>query len=622
MSAPSNTDVQVNGPERARPYGWSRGMPGRHAIVGFKTVFGVDLRTLALFRILLGLYLIADVCLRLRDLSAHYSDAGIMPRATQLDHLSAGSYSLHLVNGSSLFQAGLFTLALLAAFCLIVGFRTRIATIASWVLLLSVQNRNTFILSGEDNLALLLLFWAMFLPLGARYSIDASLDRSVDGREDRYFSVATLALLVQGMSMYFFSALLKSDARWIPEGTAVFYALNLDYMVTPFGLWLRQFEPLLRGLTYYVFVLELIGPILIFSPVFHRTLRPLIMVAFITMHIGFLACLEIGLFPVISIIMNLAFLPSRFWDRAEWTLAQRRPADLVVWYDKDCAFCLKTCRLLRMMLFLGKAPIRCAQDVPHIRPVFERDNSWVVGRDGALSTKWDAMSQLVGASPVFRFVAPLLGVSAVVALGNRAYDHVAANRPALAGLSAKLFPWRTIPVRLGGIGSMLAGLVLVFVTIQNLSTLPMFHLKLPQSFVQARQMLGLYQHWTMFAPYPELTSPWPIVEGRLMSGQKVDVYKGKVGPAERIRPEVVSAAYPNYRWRKFLSQLEDQSYEDVNQFLALSYGRYLCRSWNARAEGGNQLFTLQIEFGVELTGPPGTEKKANNRVVWYHDCFG
>ena len=68
---------------------------------------------------------------------------------------------------------------------LVLGWKTRFATIASWVLLLSLQNRNTMILSGEDNLALLLLFWGMFLPLGARYSVDSALDSNAAPPRDR-----------------------------------------------------------------------------------------------------------------------------------------------------------------------------------------------------------------------------------------------------------------------------------------------------------------------------------------------------------------------------------------------------------------------------------------------------
>ena len=86
--------------------------------------------------------------------------------------------------------------------------------------------------------------------------------------------------------MYFFSALLKSDAQWVPDGTAVYYALQLDYLVTKFALWFRQFETLLQGLTYYVFVLELVGPILMFSPILHRPLRLFLMLAFMAMHLA------------------------------------------------------------------------------------------------------------------------------------------------------------------------------------------------------------------------------------------------------------------------------------------------------------------------------------------------
>ena len=204
-------------------------------IAGLRAIFGIDLRTLALFRLGLGLLLIVDLALRARDLAAHYTDIGILPRDVAVSVLSPGAFSLHLLNGTVWFQAALFVAAGLFAVMLMVGFRTRLATIASWVLLLSLQNRNPYILSGDDNLLMLLTFWAMFLPLGARYSVDMALDRRTRELPNAWFSVATLALLVQGMSVYFFSALLKSDPQWIPDGTAVYYALQLDYLVTPFG---------------------------------------------------------------------------------------------------------------------------------------------------------------------------------------------------------------------------------------------------------------------------------------------------------------------------------------------------------------------------------------------------
>lgn len=290
----------------------------RAHLTSYREIFGADLRTLALFRVLLGAFLIVDLMLRARDVVAHYTDFGVMPRSVLVDNLSPGAFSLHIVNGTAAFQIGLFLLAGLFALLLIAGWRTRTMTIISWFLLLSLQNRNTIIHSGEDQLVMVLMFWAIFLPLGARYSVDAALDPTHKDGETKpsnaFFSGATLALLIQGMSVYFFSALLKSDPRWIPDGTAVYYTLQLDYFVTPLALWFRQFETLLQGLTYYVWTLELVGPILIFSPLLHRPLRALIMLALVTMHIGFMLFLEIGIFPIISIIMILTFTPGWMWD--------------------------------------------------------------------------------------------------------------------------------------------------------------------------------------------------------------------------------------------------------------------------------------------------------------------
>jgi hypothetical protein len=84
----------------------------------------------------------------------------------------------------------------------------------------------------------------------------------------------------------------------------------------------------------------------------------------------------------------------------------------------------------------------------------------------------------------------------------------------------------------------------------------------------------------------------------------------------------VSTVFANYRWRKYLSILEDQTYEDVPQLMALNYVRYLCRRWNADAAPEKQLSTFTIQFNVERTPPPGGVKELTERVVWNHDCFG
>ena len=591
-------------------------------VARLREVFGADLRTLALFRVLLGGFVIIDLCLRARDLKAHYTDFGVMPRQVLVDYLSPASFSIHLLNGTVAFQVGLFLLAGGFALMLIAGWRTRLATIASWILLLSLQNRNPVILSGEDNLVMVLMFWAMFLPLGARFSVDAALDTRGDRAPNAFWSVATVALLIQGMSMYFFSALLKSDPIWVPDGTAVYYALQLDYFATPLALWFRQFEGLLTGLTYYVWTLELAGPILMFSPILHRPLRAVLMAAFITMHMGFFLFLNIGIFPLISIIMVLTFTPGWMWDWLERGLRSARRADLHIWYDRDCGFCLKTVRLLQTALLLSDVPARPAQDDAHVAAVLEANNSWVVSDGKGEYVKWDAVRHLVGCSPVGWPLALVMATRPLRTLGDRFYLWVAENRPRLGRLTAAILPWRPTRVAPTRLGSAVAGLMLVFVTTQNLSTLPGSGVALPNGLVQLRQFLGLYQNWTMFAPHPEITSPWPVIEGRLRDGSAVDVYNLAPGAPSMAKPARVAAVYENYRWRKYLSNLEDQSYEAVPQRLALNYGRYLCRRWNTGTAESAQLTTFEIAFGVERTRPPGAGKERQHRVIWRHDCFG
>lgn len=587
---------------------------------GVREIFAIDLRTLALFRIGLAVMIIADLILRARDLRAHYTDFGIMPRAVIDGYMHPASFSLHLMSGATWFQLLLFVLAGLLAASLLIGYRTRLVTVLSWVMLVSLQMRNPMILSGEDNLLILLLFWAMFLPTGARYSVDAALDNRTDSYPNRFVSIASAALLIQGMSMYLFSALLKSDARWFPDGTAVYFALQLDYLVTPFALWFRQFEALLQGLTYYVWGLELIGPILIFSPLFLRPLRAALQLAFMSMHFGFFLFLQIGLFPFISILMNLTFTQGWVWDWLGARLQRRSAAGMVIYYDQDCDFCFKICRLLKTFLILSNARIQPAQSNDDAYALMQAHDSWVV-RDGYGQdhVRWQAMQAVFKASPILFWCA---GLIALRRWGDRLYGLVARNRGRLSGFTARALPFRSPRVSPSPVGQVLALGFMGFVLAQNLSTLPALSFRPGDGFIAVRQALNLYQNWTMFAPHPEITSPWPVIPGVLRDGTAVDVYNNRRGAPSLEKPAIVSHAYKNYRWRKYLSNIEDRSYDANAGNFALNYGRYLCRTWNENAPAEQALERFEIIFPVEWTRPPGEPKRFEVRRVWRHDCFG
>ena len=65
------------------------------------------------------------------------------------------------------FAAALFGLTGLCCACMAVGYRTRAATVAAWVLTMSLHVRNKKVLNGGDAFLRCTLFWAMFAPLDA-----------------------------------------------------------------------------------------------------------------------------------------------------------------------------------------------------------------------------------------------------------------------------------------------------------------------------------------------------------------------------------------------------------------------------------------------------------------------
>lgn len=297
---------------------------GARLVDGARSRLSIDARSLAAFRIALGGLLLADLLLRARDLTAFYTDAGVLPRAVHISRfVRPETASIHFAAGTAWFQAGLFALAGAVALALLVGYRTRVATVASWVLLVSLHNRIPVVLNGGDVLFRMLLFWAMFLPLGERWSVDGL--RS-EGRRDEVVSVATVALLLQVVIVYAFNAAFKlSGDLWL-GGEAMVYVFSLDQFTVLLGDLLAQYRPLLYALGHLWLALLVLSPLLVLLTGWPRAA---LVAAFAGMHLGMLLTMQLGLFPLIVIAGLLAFLPGAVWDALLPRLARYRPARAV-----------------------------------------------------------------------------------------------------------------------------------------------------------------------------------------------------------------------------------------------------------------------------------------------------
>src|SRR5262245_2684773 len=231
-----------------------------------ESVFGTDLRSLAALRVGCALIVLLDLLQRCTGLTAHYTDYGVTPRSLVIEHSNRWAISFHYMSGVWQWQAVLFIIAGIAAGALLLGYRTRLASIFTWVLCVSLITRNPYVGYGADVFLRTVLLWGIFLPWGAVYSIDAAW-RDHTSASARFVSVGTAAYVIQIVSVYLFSAMLKSGTEWWSEGSAIYYALNIDYLATPLGKALQQFPYfLLKLTTWTVLLLETIAPLLLLFP--------------------------------------------------------------------------------------------------------------------------------------------------------------------------------------------------------------------------------------------------------------------------------------------------------------------------------------------------------------------
>ena len=117
----------------------------------------------------------------------------------------------------------------------------------SWITLASIQTRQEFVCNGGDLLLRLTLFWSVFLPLGASFSLDSAtnirLAHQANARSQKSqkwaFSVASVGWLLQFGSMYAFTFGLKYGEHWW-DGTAVAVTLQQEQFLTPTGHFVRS----------------------------------------------------------------------------------------------------------------------------------------------------------------------------------------------------------------------------------------------------------------------------------------------------------------------------------------------------------------------------------------------
>ncbi|QWC18746.1 HTTM domain-containing protein [Halorubrum sp. 2020YC2] len=304
----------------------SEARPLRRLRAALRRRLGIDPRALAAFRIALGAVLLVDLALRARNLTAFYTDAGALPRAELADASPLGArLSLHAVSGDPRVVALLFLVAALAAAALAVGYRTRVATAVSFLLLASLQARNPLVLNAGDTLLLQLLGAGLLCPLGARWSVDAVRHRSsaspaspLDREPDRVAGPASALLLALVAVVYVSNAVEKLRGTAWPAGEAVERVFRLTYLHGPLGGLVPEWSPLLSAATHGWLALLVASPLLIAAA---GRVRAALAGTLLAAHLSMTLTLQIGVFSLTSAVSLLPFFPPFVWNRVERAVA-------------------------------------------------------------------------------------------------------------------------------------------------------------------------------------------------------------------------------------------------------------------------------------------------------------
>ncbi|MDA7980014.1 MAG: DCC1-like thiol-disulfide oxidoreductase family protein [Pirellulales bacterium] len=432
--------------------------------------FRIDPRSLGLFRILLALVLIALWVFRWRWLGVMYTDSGVLPREI-LTELGARYFPytpLAWIGGE--WGVRLFFLgALVSYLLLLVGYRTRLASVLSWAFFVSISHRNPYVLIGADFVLASMLTWTMFLPLGKRFSVDALrramrssvplVDRAgtsssewnaapLPAVEKAPASAAAFFVVLHFGLIYLFTGVWKTGITWWEEGTALYYVLHMEQSLFPLGSVMAEAPIwLLKSIAYGTLILEYIALPAFLIPWGQPWIRRLTLIALAGFHLGIALTVDAGVFSYAMLACFPLLMLPRDWD-ALARFGRRFSRPVTAYYDDNCGICTACCKALKVsdrfgqIAFIGNSQ---TEEFRHkVKPeLTERTIVVFDERTGQQATQSAGVAMLLRSLP---FPWPLLavmglpGVRSVCDIGYRLVANNRARISQLLGMAACAIP--------------------------------------------------------------------------------------------------------------------------------------------------------------------------------------
>lgn len=254
---------------------------------------------LGVFRIALGLFVLHILLLSFPNWERFYGENATVPLWLLRERGDAG-WSAFGYSGAALWIWGLYAAASAAAIGFTLGLFTRANNILVFLIYTSMVTRNTWMVNGQDQVAVLLLFLGIFAPLGGAYSFDNR--RRGSSQTNTLHSVWGWRLMQMSVALIYLSCGPTKLQHWRFGDALYFTSFSYQWFRFPSVTFFHTASFSIVA-TYLTIIVESAFPILVWFPLFRRPML-VVMAGF---HLAVMALLSPAVFHF-NLVMLVALL--------------------------------------------------------------------------------------------------------------------------------------------------------------------------------------------------------------------------------------------------------------------------------------------------------------------------
>ena len=280
---------------------------------------------IAVYRILIGLVVLANQALIFPDVEEWYSEQGIISSATA--KRLAGGTGLNLFDYLSTSDAAVwsvFWVSVVAAVFLTAGLATRLSAGVLFLCLITLNHRNPLLLNSGDSFMRICIFFLIFSHAGAALSMDRWL-RMRRGKESGPPAPrapwAMRLIQLQLAFLYFYAFVWKMMGPLWLNGTALYYTSRLpEFFRFPLP-YVFEHMWTIKLWTWGTLVIEFALGALVWV----RELRYWVLLGGVLLHVGIDYTMNIPLFGFIMVSAYVTFVDPEDLERVlNWGGAKLR----------------------------------------------------------------------------------------------------------------------------------------------------------------------------------------------------------------------------------------------------------------------------------------------------------